>query len=137
MSSMAKKKHLGIFIYSVWGHWEARFGTTFAVILAVIQYCVSAFADPQRLPEWAKWIKDFPPYLWLSVGAVMLFWACYAAWYEERSDAANIEERQQKLEEELADRNPRLKGEIDLAYLDLGAHCYKGRICNSHGPCVL
>ena len=134
---MAKKKHLGVFIGAVWGHWEARFGTTFAVILAFVQYAVLAFADPQKMPGWAKWIKDFPPSIWLSVGAVMLFWACYAAWHEERTEAIGIEERRRKLEEELADRYPRLKGEIKLAYLDLGAHCYKGRICNSHGPCVL
>lgn len=134
---MAKKKHLGLFIGAVWGHWEARFGTTFAVILAVGQYCVLAFADPQRMPEWAKWIKDFPPSIWLSVGAIMLFWACYAAWREERTEAIGVEERRQKLEDELADQYPRLKGEVKLAYLDLGAHCYKGRIYNSHGPGVL
>jgi hypothetical protein len=36
-------------------------------------------------------VKDFPPYLWLAVGFVLLFWSCYAAWSDERRKAKEIE----------------------------------------------
>jgi len=112
---VVKKKHLGVFIGAVWGHWEARFGTTFAVILAVGQYCVLEFADPQRVPPWAKWIKDFPPSVWLSVGAVMLFWACYAAWHEERTNTVKAEENLKIAGDRLADRTPRIAFRVTSA----------------------
>ena len=68
------------FCGKVWTHWEARFGTTFAVVLAVAQYLYLEFGDPARIP---KWVKDFPPYLWLAIGAALLLGSCYAAWHEE------------------------------------------------------
>ena len=64
----------------VWAHWEARFGTTFAVILAVIQYFIRDVGDPKKIPTW---VKDFPPSRWLLIGAILLFWACYCTWRDE------------------------------------------------------
>lgn len=114
------------FCGSVWNHWEARFGTTFAVILAVAQYLCLAIGDPDKTP---KWVKEFPPYLWLAVGAVLLFWACYGAWDEQHEGRLNAEE-------ELADRYPRLKGEISLGYLDIGKHYEKDRLFVYDGSCI-
>ena len=64
----------------VWGHWEARFGSTFALILALAQYSYLQFGDPDKIPEW---VKTFPPWLWLAIGLVILFWSCYLAWGDQ------------------------------------------------------
>ncbi len=93
------------FCGSVWNHWEARFGSTFAVILAVAQYAVLAFADPKKVPGW---VKDFPPYLWLSVGVVLLFWACYVAWNDEHGRVLVVEDEKRKLQEKYFDERPLL-----------------------------
>ncbi len=87
-----------VFCCSVWAHWEAYFGTTFAVVLAVAQYLILEFGDPDKIP---KWVKDFPPSLWLGIGALLFFWSCYAAW-REKSQA--LVEAEEKLEE----RRPRI-----------------------------
>lgn len=84
---MTKKKHFGIFVGVVWRHWEACFGSTFAFMLAVVQYLFLEFRDPTKLPIW---VKDFPPYLWLSVGTLLLFWASYAAWKDERTELGKV-----------------------------------------------
>lgn len=89
VSRMDRRTHLGVFASAVWGHWEARFGTTFAVALAVAQYLFLEFRDPNKLP---KWVKDFPPSIWLAIGAVMLFWACYSAWHGERTELIRVED---------------------------------------------
>ncbi len=102
---MAKKKNIGVFIAVVWGHWEARFGTTFALMLAVAQYAYLAFGDPNKLP---KWVKDFPPSMWLAVGGLLLFWACYEAWHEERTGVIDTEARLEETEKKLADCKPQL-----------------------------
>lgn len=78
------------FCRAVWTHWEARFGTTFAVMLAAVQYLCLAFVDPAHMP---KWVKDFPPYLWLAFGAVLLFWSCYAAWRDELNGRLEAESK--------------------------------------------
>jgi hypothetical protein len=68
------------FCGSVWNHWEARFGTTFAVMLAVAQYLLLEFLGPKKIPVW---VRDFPPSIWLGIGALLLFWSCYGAWHDE------------------------------------------------------
>ena len=78
------------FCSSVWNHWEARFGTTFAVILAAAQYLYLAVGAPARIP---KWVKEFPPYLWLSIGIALFFWACYGAWSEQYETRLEIEQK--------------------------------------------
>lgn len=106
---MAKPTHLGSFVAAAYEHWEARFGTTFAVMLALIQYLVQVLARPQNIPAW---VKNFPPYLWLSIGAVMLFWACYAAWREERVGLNESGEKLQAVNARLADRSPHITLEV-------------------------
>lgn len=64
-------KYFWMFCGAVWHHWEARFGTTFAVVLSLMQYAYLAFGDPKYIPTW---VRAFPPSIWLSVGLVLLFW---------------------------------------------------------------
>jgi hypothetical protein len=78
------------FCVSVWGHWEARFGTTFAVMLSLVQYIYLATGDPAKIPRWAK---AFPPYLWLAVAGVLLFWSCFAAWRDQDEQRETLKSR--------------------------------------------
>ena len=100
------KTHCGAFLVATWRHWEACFGTTFAVILALAQYLVLEFSDPRRVP---KWVKDFPPSLWLAIGVVLFLWASYLAWREERHRSTSAEER-------FADRTPRIALRVTSAH---------------------
>ncbi len=78
------------FCVSVWGHWEARFGTTFAVILSLGQYIYLATGDPAKIPGW---VKTFPPYLWLAIAGVLLFWSCFAAWRDQDKQREKLQSR--------------------------------------------
>jgi hypothetical protein len=86
------------FCVAAWAHWEARFGTTFAVMLAVAQYMYLEFADPKKIPAW---VRDFPPSLWLAVGILLLFWSCYGAWYSEYQARNAAEKRVDALKPKL------------------------------------
>jgi len=68
------------FFLSVWHHWEACFGSTFAVVLTLAQYSILAWADPKKVPQF---VNQFPPLVWLAIGLVLLFWSCYRAWKDQ------------------------------------------------------
>jgi hypothetical protein len=87
------------FLLLVWHNWEACFGTTFAVVLALAQYSILAWADPKRVPEF---VKQFPPQVWLAIGLVLLFWSCYLAWKEQGAQTAKAEA---ELEDERSIKN--------------------------------
>ena len=75
------------FFVSVWHHWEASFGTTFAVMLALTQYLILAWVDPKKVPEFAK---QFPPLLWLTIGLLLLFRSCYLAWKSQAMETLKV-----------------------------------------------
>jgi hypothetical protein len=83
-----QKLTLAAYCVEVWKHWETCFGTTFAVILGAIQYSILAWADPAKVPAW---VKSFPPWLWLAIGCVLLFWSCYLAW-KDKQISLNVSE---------------------------------------------
>jgi hypothetical protein len=101
------------FCIAVWGHWEARFGTTFTVILAVVQYLALALVSPANVPTW---VRDFPPYLWLAIGAILFFWSCYEAWHDEYDGRRQAENR---TEEVINSNRPEV-----FVSLDFGPHPY-------------
>lgn len=75
--------------------------------------------------------------VWWIASALSFVIASRLAWDQQRGGRLEAETQLREVREELADRYPRLKGELKLGYLNLGAHCYKGLLYNSHGPCVL
>ena len=79
------------FCGATWGHWEARFGTTFLVILALVQNLFLEFGN-QHSVAYAR-IKDFPPSLWLAIGGAFLIWANYGAWRDENRALVALHER--------------------------------------------
>jgi hypothetical protein len=85
-----QKNNLATFVVLVWGRWETRFGTTFAVMLALAQYVVLEWRGSSNVWEW---VKSFPPSIWLAVGGLLLFWSCYGVWHEERSKTDEFEKR--------------------------------------------
>jgi hypothetical protein len=98
-----------IFIVSVWNHWEARFGTIFAVAVATIQAVILNFGDPTKIPGW---VKALPPWLWLAIGVLFIFWSCYAAWKDQYVGFSAL---QQKLESPrfVFDINTRCWGQLN------------------------
>jgi hypothetical protein len=85
---------------------------------------VLGFWNPQRFPESRLLSASLLSACVISFGM---------AWWIENNDKRKIISEKKQLEEELADRYPRLKGEITLGYLDTGKRYEKNRVIVSEG----
>lgn len=105
-----------MYFVAVWKRWEACFGTTFAVILAFAQYSYLALADPKKIPQW---VKSFPPWLWLAVGAILLFWSCFLAWDEQVKTLEGLRGEDHKRAELLHQRGDVTCGQVTMVMRNL------------------
>lgn len=123
-------QEFGSFIGDMFHHWVGKMTGLLSIILAAAPVAAPKFFEGDAGIIHNRWI-------WWGASAFSFIIASRLAWDQQRHGRLEAENRLQIAKEELADRYPRLKGEIKLAYLDLGANCYKGSIYHSHGPCVL
>jgi hypothetical protein len=62
------------------------------------------FADPSRVP---KWVRDFPPSLWLVIGVLLLFWSCYAAWHDKFEEVIKVEKELAQAKDDYLSEQPK------------------------------
>jgi hypothetical protein len=75
------------------------------------------------------WDHTVASYVFIVLAAAIFSWGAFAAW-------SSADKQVKKLEEQLADRVPRVKGEIVLGYLEIGKRYEKDRLLMYDGDCV-
>jgi hypothetical protein len=122
-------REFGHFIGDMFHHWVGQMTGPLSIILAVAPVVTPHFFEGDAGLIHNRWI-------WWAAAALSFIVASRLAWDQQRHARLEVERQLRMAQEELADRYPRLKGEIVLGYLDIGKRYEKDCLLIYEGDCV-